>query len=160
MKKNITYHLITSSEDFLQSKIIITEYLETLKIDLTYMNLPEEFSSMELKYTAPQGAFILAKEDREIIGCVGVRKLDTETAELKRLYVKDSHKGNKIGITLLQKALEKTRELGYNKIRLEVIPTLHKAKQLYYSIGFYDIQPYFNNHVEGTTYMEKKIRQN
>jgi GNAT superfamily N-acetyltransferase len=121
------------------------------------MNLPEEFATMDKKYSGNEGVLILALDGNKSIGCVGVRKIENEIAELKRLYVRDSHRGLKVGITLLEKALANARRLGYKKIRLDVIPTLHKAKKLYHSFGFYLIPPYFDNPVEGTVFMEKDL---
>mgnify|MGYP000727035122 CR=1 FL=1 len=157
MKKQITYHLVDNQEGFNNCKPIIQEYLVTLGIDLAYMNLADEFEQMSTMYGSGQGAFFLAKDDKNSIGCVGVRKIDNETAELKRLYVQDTYRGYQIGITLLQKAIEVARVLGYKKIRLDVIPTLVKAKELYFSFGFYEIDQYFQNPVDGTTYMEKRL---
>lgn len=159
MEKHITYHLAESQEDFQKCKEIIVEYLETLGIDLAYMNLPDEFATMNKNYAANEGVLILALNKNEAIGCVGVRKIEPGIAELKRLYVRNSHQGYKVGVTLLQKALESARNLGYNKIRLDVIPTLLKAKELYRSFGFYEIPAYFNNPVEGTIYMEKILNE-
>lgn len=136
MEKYIRYQLVESREDFQKCKDIVLEYLKTLGVDLTYMNLPDEFATMEEKYSGNQGVLILALDGDEAIGCVGVRKIEPGIAELKRLYVRDSHRGIKVGITLLEKALTHARSLGYNKIRLDVIPTLHKAKELYHSLGF------------------------
>jgi putative acetyltransferase len=159
MEKYIRYQLVQSPEDFEKCKDIILEYLKILGIDLTYMNLPEEFVTMDKKYSGNEGVLILALDGDEAIGCVGVRKIEPGIAELKRLYVRDSHRGLKIGITLLEKALANAGSLGYNKIRLDVIPTLPKAKELYRSFGFYEIPPYFDNPVEGTAYMEKVLNE-
>lgn len=157
MKKHVRYYLAETNEDFQKCKAIIIEYLEILGIDLGYMDLPVEFATMEKKYGDKEGVLILALDGNEAIGCVGVRKIEPGIAELKRLYVRDSHRGLQVGVTLLEKALENARTLGYKKIRLDVIPTLLKAKKLYQSFGFYEIPPYFNNPVEGTTYMEKLL---
>jgi len=157
LENQFKYHLANTPKDFERGHAIIVEYLATLGIDLTYMNLPQEFSTLAEKYAAPEGAFILALDGETVIGCAGVRKIDNEAAELKRVYVKDDYRGYKIGISLIKKGLENARELGYNKIRLDVIPTLVKAKKLYQSLGFYEIAPYFENPVPGTVYMEKEL---
>jgi putative acetyltransferase len=157
MEKQILYHLAESEEDFQKCKDIIVEYLYTLGVDLAYMNLPDEFAKMKQMYGSNEGALFLALDNNEVIGCVGVRRIEKEIAELKRLYVKDSYRGYKVGVTLLQNAVESARSLGYKKIRLDVIPSLQKAKELYISFGFYEISPYFSNPVEGTTYMEKHL---
>ena len=155
MEKQIIYHVSESGQDFKKCKDIMVEYLDTLGVNLSYMNLPDEFAKIKEMYGGNEGVFLLALDHNEAIGCVGVRRIEKDIAELKRLYVRESHRGYRVGITLLQKALEYARNLGYKKIRLDVIPTLQKAKDLYISFGFYEISPYFGNPVEGTTYMEK-----
>lgn len=155
MKKNITYKIAESRDDFGRCREIILEYVKTLGVDLTYMDLPNELSSMEQKYSSPEGVFILAFDGDLVAGCVGIRKINWEIAELKRLYVKNVYRGLKIGLILLQKVLESAQQLGYKKVRLDVIPSLLKAKSLYHSLGFEEIPPYFNNPVIGTVYMEK-----
>ena len=157
MVKQITYHLAESEQDFQKCRGIIIEYLGTLGVDLSYMNLPDEFAKMRQMYGGNEGILLLALDHNEAIGCVGIRRIEKDIAELKRLYVRDSHRGYRVGVTLLQYALEYADKLGYKKIRLDVIPTLQKAKELYISFGFYEISPYFSNPVEGTTYMEKLL---
>lgn len=157
MEKRIKFQIAESEQDFENCKGIIIEYLDTLGIDLSYMNLDNEFSEMKQMYGGSQGTFLYALDEKEVIGCVGVRRNETEIAELKRLYVKDSYRGYKVGVTLLENALESAIVLGYKKIRLDVIPTLQKAKELYISFGFYEIESYFKNPVEGTAYMEKSL---
>jgi hypothetical protein len=71
--------------------------------------------------------------------------------------VRDGYRGYGVGVTLLEKALKEATRLGYTKIRLDVIPTLGKAKSLYISFGFYEIPAYFNNPVNGTIYMERLL---
>lgn len=83
---------------------------------------------------------ILAMDSGKAIGRVGLRKAAPGISELKRLYLRDSHRGYKIG---LQMVLEKARTLGYMKFRPDVIPALLKAKEWYRSFGFYEIPPIF-----------------
>ena len=112
--KTYCVSFVINPDDFEKCKPIIIEYLQILAIDLDYMNLPSEFATIDKKYGANEGALILALDGNEAIGCVGVRKIVPGIAELKRLYVRDSHRGLKVGVTLLEKALESARNLGYS----------------------------------------------
>jgi putative acetyltransferase len=57
----------------------------------------------------------------------------------------------------LEAAIENAKHLHFQYLRLEVIPTLIKAKKLYHSFGFYTIEPYQTVAMEGTAYMEKHL---
>jgi ribosomal protein S18 acetylase RimI-like enzyme len=73
------------------------------------------------------------------------------------MYVLPEYRRYKIGIKLLNIALETATTLGYNFIRLDTLPSMTPAINLYRSVGFYDIPPYRFNPIEGAVYMEKKL---
>jgi len=116
LENNISYKIVASENDYAKCKDIIIEYLDTLGIDLSYMNLDNEFALIDKMYGNNEGVMILAIDNGEAIGCVGIRKQLDSIAELKRLYVKDSYRGKQIGVQLLSKALESAKLLGYQKL--------------------------------------------
>ena len=91
------------------------------------------------------------------VGCSGIRRLDDETAELKRMYVKNEYRGYQIGVALLERSCEIAKQLGYKKLRLDTLATMTRAQQLYTASGFYQIAPYRFNPLPGTIYMEKEL---
>lgn len=105
----------------------------------------------------PTGALLLAYKDDLPAGCAGIRRIDDETAELKRMYVQDRCRRQGIGVRLLEWSLQKAKELGYEKIRLDTLQSMTAAQALYRSFGFYEIEPYRFNPLEGTIYMERKL---
>ena len=42
-------------------------------------------------------------------------------------------------------------------MRLDTINTMETALNIYYKIGFYEIDPYYNNPYEEIVYLEKKL---
>ena len=82
-------------------------------------------------------------------GCVAVRFLDSATAEMKRLYVRNAHRGNGLGRTLAQAAIGSAREAGCARIVLDTLPKMGEAQALYRSLGFREIGAYLEDPTPG-----------
>ena len=108
-------------------------------------------------YAEPEGLILIAESEDKTAGCVALRKIDRETCEMKRLYVKPEFRGKKIGLLLAEKIIEEAKKIGYKKMRLDTTPQMKKAIQLYKSLGFKEIKPYRFNPIEGAIYMEKEL---
>jgi putative acetyltransferase len=157
MKKAITYQIANTSQQFEAGKQLFEEYALSLNVDLSFQNFIKELETIRIQYGKPEGALLLACDGDAFVGCSGVRKLDQETAEIKRMYVKDDYRGHHIGTGLLQRSIEFATELGYKQIRLDTLENMTKAKQLYSSFGLYEIHPYRFNPLVGTIYMERQL---
>ena len=91
----------------------------------------------------------------ELAGCIALRKIENGVCEMKRLFVRDEFRGQKIGIHLIEKIIADARGIGYNALRLDTFPPkMRKAVSLYESHGFHQISPYYDNPNEGVLYME------
>jgi putative acetyltransferase len=153
----ITYRLANTDEDFETGKRLFEEYVRFLNVDLSFQNFSKELENINLQYNEPSGGLLLASYDESPVGCAGIRRLDDDIAELKRMYVKDEYRGLKIGIALLQRSIDLAKTLGYKKLRLDTLANMTKAQQLYHSFGFSEILPYRYNPLAGTIYMEKDL---
>lgn len=93
--------------------------------------------------------------DTEVaVGCAALRRLDDETCEIKRLYVRPSWRGQKIGRALAHTIVGEARRIGYKRMRLDAIRNMTAAVSLYESMGFKEIPPYRHNPIQGAVYME------
>ena len=135
-------------------RLLLVEYASSLSVDLAFQSFDDELAGLPGRYAPPGGALLIARVDGEPIGCVGLRPLDEETCELKRLFVRPAHRGDGTGLRLAEEAVAEARRLGYRRLRLDTIPGMERAQALYERIGFREIAPYTRNPVPGTRFLE------
>lgn len=133
-----------NDSDYAAARDLFIEYANTLNFDLCFQNFNNELEELNSMYNKPYGGIILIKENatEEFVGCVGIRKSEDGIAELKRMYIQESHRHKGLGEQLLDLAIDLSRELDYKKIRLDTIKTMTSAIKLYQSKGFKSIEPY------------------
>jgi ribosomal protein S18 acetylase RimI-like enzyme len=135
-------------------RTIFREYAASLDIDLGFQQFEAELAGLPGKFATPHGQVLLAYSQRELIGCVAMRALDETTCEMKRLYVRPSGRGLQAGKQLATLICAAAREAGYQRIRLDTLPTMRAALQLYASLGFEPIPAYVFNPIEGAIFLE------
>jgi putative acetyltransferase len=153
----IVYKVADTPHAFEAGAHLFQQYAQAIGIDLSFQGFTRELESLTEQYGPPTGALLLAYHDEEAIGCVGIRALEGATAELKRMFVQPRYQGRKIGQELLQRILDIATNLGYKRVRLDTLSTMHGALHLYRQYGFYEIPPYYHNPIEGAVYMEKQL---
>lgn len=88
------------------------------------------------------GAFCVVEDDGTKIGCGAVRLIDADTAELKRMYVVPSRRGEGIARQLLAALEAEARALGARRLVLETGVHQEAALALYRKNGFRTIPLY------------------
>lgn len=149
---------MNSQETINLGKELLMEYEESIGVDLCFQNFQDEVRSLPGKYGPPEGAFLLAFINGKLAGCVAIRKNLEKICEMKRLYVRKEYRKHKIGRMLVKEIIEEAKRLGYDSLRLDTLPTMRAAQKLYEDFGFQDIEPYIYHPVEGTRYMELKLK--
>ncbi|OYU40880.1 MAG: PadR family transcriptional regulator [Pseudorhodobacter sp. PARRP1] len=94
------------------------------------------------KYRAPHGAFLVAWSDDLPVGTVSLRPLDGTTAEVKRLWVHTSARGQGLARRLMHAIETRARSLGYTALKLDTNAALTEAIALYHRDGWHDIPAY------------------
>lgn len=138
-------------------RALFREYANSLAVDLSFQGFAEELSGLPGEYAAPHGTLLLGRVGGAAAGCVAVRRWEDGACEMKRLYVRDSFKGQGCGRILAEHALEWARRAGYERMRLDTLPSMAAAQRLYEDLGFRDVAPYRFNPVAGTRYMELRL---
>jgi GNAT superfamily N-acetyltransferase len=126
--------------------------IEALNTELTG-TFPEpgatHFSLSDAQVVPGDGAFVVAYLDDVAVGCGAVRRLDDATAELKRMYVDPSVRGQGIGRALLEALEREARLLGITRIVLETGTRLAPAIKLYEAMGYVRI-PLFGEYLSSS----------
>jgi len=144
---------VEKSDDIQTSQTLFDEYVAALNIDLTFQNYDNERRQIANIYMPPTGALYLAISDGMPAGCVGLRKLDGQRCEMKRLYVRPDYRGMGIGAALCHQIIEKGKQLGYAEMLLDTLAFMHGALALYRSFGFKHIAPYYHNPLPDAQYL-------
>jgi len=124
---------------------------------LKNQNYNSELEYLEDKYGLPQGRLYLARFDGKKAGCIGLRKLDDEKCEMKRLYVKPEFRGQRIAHQLIGRIIEDAKDIGYKSMFLDTMPDLKSAVKLYENYGFERIGAYYENPIDTEIYMKLEL---
>ncbi len=133
---------------------LFREYASGLGFSLDFQDFEHELQTLPGEYAPPKGALIVAYCNGKPAGCVGLRPLDSETAEMKRLYVRPDFRGRGIGRSLVEWVVAQGRRLGYQRMRLDTVPIMTEAIALYREVGFREISPYRFNPIPGALFFE------
>ncbi len=138
-------------------RLLIQEYASSLGVNLCFQNFDQEMATLLGDYSPPTGALLLAEDQGKAVGCVAIKKISNEMCEMKRLYVRPNRRGKGVGKLLTETILQKARNFGYKRVRLDTLPSMKEAISMYVSIGFKPIEAYRYNLVEGTLYLELEL---
>jgi ribosomal protein S18 acetylase RimI-like enzyme len=126
----------------------LREYADSLGVDLSFQDFESELAD-------PLGFYelVLLAEN----GCVALRRIDAETCEMKRLYVRPAGRRSGVGRKLAEAVITEARARGYRRMLLDTLPEMEAAQALYRSIGFRDTEPYRHNPVPGASFLELEL---
>ncbi len=96
---------------------LFAEYSNSIETDLCFQDFEKELADLPGKYHPPEGRLFLALEQDAVAGCVGLRKLDNTTCEMKRLYVRPAFRGKGIGRDLALAVIAAAGQAGYRALR-------------------------------------------
>jgi ribosomal protein S18 acetylase RimI-like enzyme len=137
---------------------LFREYADGLGVDLSFQRFDEELEGLPGAYASPTGRVLLAYDAELVAGCVGLRRLEPDVCEMKRLFVRPGWRESGLGRRLAVAVIDEARSLRYARMRLDTLPSMGAAHGLYRSLGFRDIDAYTVNPVPGTRFLELDLQ--
>ena len=143
------------------ARTIFKEYAQSLDIDLCFQNFDAELADLPGDYAPPSGQLLLALVDGELAGCGALRGLaecdHANACEMKRLFVRPAFRCFGLGRVLAQQLLDDARALGYSSMLLDTLDEMEAARELYASLGFEEVAPYYFNPIAGAHYLKADL---
>jgi len=142
-----------AAQDLPACRELFTEYQDALGVSLCFQGFDRELAELPGAYVPPRGGLWLAQVGTDLAGCVALRPLNPDEAEMKRLYVRAGFRGHRIGLTLAKLVIDTARAAGYRTLKLDTLPAMKEAQILYVRLGFVDVAPYNDNPIGGVRFL-------
>jgi len=156
----------TSPADIQLARALFVEYAQWLNVDLCFQGFDAELKGLPGAYAPPRGCLVLAGPPGEGFACIALRPLhdahgdgngNSESGEIKRLFVRHSHRGQDCGHALVASVIARARTIGYRTLMLDTLEWMTAARSLYRSFGFSECAAYYANPLPGVIYMQLSL---
>ena len=109
-------------------------------------------------YFGPRNGFWLARRNKEVVGCIGLRELDhpPHSGEIKRMYVRPIHRQRGIAKALLDSLELFALEVGYDWLYLDSAPGMDTAINFYKRHGYAECNRY-NDNPQANIFVRKQL---
>jgi ribosomal protein S18 acetylase RimI-like enzyme len=133
---------------------IVGEYYEAMSV--VARDRQQEFARL---YFADGAGIWLAWLEEKVIGCIALRAMPqfTDSAEVKRLYVKSQYRGRGIAAALHDALQSYATNSGYRWLYLDTTDDMKAAIRFYEQQGYKRCARY-NENPQATIFMQKELR--
>jgi GNAT superfamily N-acetyltransferase len=100
-------------------------------------------ASLAQEHARPKGVILLARNENGVaIGCGMSHAIDSQTSEIKRVFVTEGARGLGLAKAICKGLMDQARTDGFTRTVLDTSRSLTAAQSLYASIGFQPRGPY------------------
>lgn len=141
---DIRIHRAETAADIASVEALFREYLHSLGTEFSNeLGCSTGLEDMR-DFPASYRALFLGELDGEPIAACGLRRVNSEDCELKRLYCRPEGRGYGFGRKLTEAVLVEARGLNCARLVLDTEPAMVHAGRLYEAMGFTDIPKYYH----------------
>ncbi|MBE6053670.1 MAG: GNAT family N-acetyltransferase [Clostridium sartagoforme] len=119
---------------------LVKKVLNYYGLELNPMGEDLDITDISKYYMDNNGDFEVVEFRGNIIGSYGIYKIDEDTCELRKMYLKQNFQGLGLGNIMIENSFKMAKALGYKRITLQTNSLLYKAVKLYKKYGFEEIE--------------------
>ncbi|HZY70204.1 MAG TPA: GNAT family N-acetyltransferase [Thermoplasmata archaeon] len=108
-------------------------------------------------YGPPQGDVLLWFDHDDVVACGALRELGPKVGEIKRISVRSDYRGKEFGPVFVRALIDRARELGYARLRVDTLPTMQAAIEFYQESGFRPAPSFWPHPVAGALFFEFEV---
>ena len=129
---------IKDCNDYEAAKRLIREYAETKGAESCLVSLDKELEDLGSYYKG--GALLIGYENENPMATIAIKRIDEDTCEAKRLYIKPDYRGKGYARSLMNEMLNRSRELGFKEVTFTTKPAVMSVGYgLYKRMGFEEV---------------------
>ena len=126
---------VRECSDLAAVRELFLEYSHIKGAESCFVSFEKEVNNLDAFYAG--GALLVGYENETPAGCIAIKKLDEDSCEAKRLFIRPEYRGKGYARILLDSMLAKARELGFKKVTFTTKPAVMQiAYGLYKRMGF------------------------
>lgn len=119
-------------------KDLFVEYSHIKGAESCFVSFDKELSDLEGYYSG--GAILIGYEEDKPVACVAVKKINSETCEGKRLFIKPEYRGKGYARIMIKAMTDKASELGFKEVVFTTKPAVMSVGYgLYKRMGFEEL---------------------
>ena len=116
---------IKDCTDYEVAKQLIREYSEIKGAESCFASLDKELADLGTYYKG--GALLIGFEDENPIATIAIKRIDEDTCEAKRLYIKPDYRGKDYARVLMNEMLKRSRHLGFKEVTFTTKPAVMRV---------------------------------
>lgn len=122
------------------------------------LNWPKEFvygfENLKEFFGKNREVFFLAKLNKRILGCAGLKELSDKKGLIKRFYVAKDFRGKGVSDLMLEKIKRFAKKNKYQVLVLDIFNNNLRAKKFFQSHGFFIFKPRANKNWQESQHPE------
>jgi GNAT superfamily N-acetyltransferase len=129
---------IKDCTDYEVAKKLIREYSAIKGAETCFVSLDKELDDLGTYYNG--GALLIGFENENPIATIAIKRIDDDTCEAKRLYIKPDYRGKGYARALMNEMLNRSRKLGFKEVTFTTKPAVMSVGYgLYKRMGFEEV---------------------